>query len=292
MVGGRPFARAWPLVVAGVGWAVLRDDTYVAPTPRRPPAAIEPGEAAGALRPARAGRRRRRPRGRRRARPRGRRGRGGAAAGRRDNARAIGVDRLHPALRRRARRRRRRGRLVRDGRDQVAVRGLRPLRVGRRRRVRARRRAAAGPRSPGSAAPTGAVPGVADRSGPGASGRRTRWSVGGDRTPPATAGWPGPPCPWCGGCCRSGARASWSRCRPAPTALDAALGAEPGQYAAIAAVTSGVGDDLDPGVPVHVLVNPDVFGDLDGQGAQVVMSHEATHVATEAATEPDVVPPG
>jgi len=73
-------------------------------------------------------------------------------------------------------------------------------------------------------------------------------------------------------------------------ALDAALGAEPGQYAAIAAVTSGVGDGLDPGVPVHVLVNPDVFGDLDGQGARVVMSHEATHVATGAATEPDVVP--
>ncbi|WP_432479795.1 hypothetical protein [Nocardioides sp. GXQ0305] len=72
--------------------------------------------------------------------------------------------------------------------------------------------------------------------------------------------------------------------------LDDALGAEPGQYAAIAAVTSGVGDDLAPGVPIHVLVNPDVFASLDGRGARVVMSHEAVHVATEAATEPDVVP--
>lgn len=73
-------------------------------------------------------------------------------------------------------------------------------------------------------------------------------------------------------------------------ALDAALGAEEGEYAAIAAVTSSVGDDLEPGVPVHVLVNPDVFGALGAPGAQVVMSHEATHVATRAATRPDVVP--
>jgi hypothetical protein len=73
-------------------------------------------------------------------------------------------------------------------------------------------------------------------------------------------------------------------------ALDAALAAEEGQYAAIAAVTSGVGDDLAPAAPVHVLVNPEVFGTLDGQGARVVMAHEATHVATRAATEPDVVP--
>jgi hypothetical protein len=73
-------------------------------------------------------------------------------------------------------------------------------------------------------------------------------------------------------------------------ALDAALGADEGQYAAIAAVTSAVGDDVTRGVPIHVLVNPDVFGALDAQGARVVMSHEAAHVAAGAATEPDVVP--
>jgi hypothetical protein len=34
--------------------------------------------------------------------------------------------------------------------------------------------------------------------------------------------------------------------------------------------------------PVRVFVNPTVFGRLKERGAQVVMSHEATHVATEA----------
>ena len=65
-------------------------------------------------------------------------------------------------------------------------------------------------------------------------------------------------------------------------ALDAALGAEPGSYAAIAAVTAAV--DGDPaGSPVHVFLNPAVYDRLRGRGAQVVMSHEAVHVATRAA---------
>ena len=34
---------------------------------------------------------------------------------------------------------------------------------------------------------------------------------------------------------------------------------------------------------MHVFVNPDVFGRLRTAGAQVVMSHEAVHVATDAA---------
>ena len=38
--------------------------------------------------------------------------------------------------------------------------------------------------------------------------------------------------------------------------------------------------------PVHVFVNPDVTRGLKGAGAQVVMSHEITHVATDAATSP------
>lgn len=67
-------------------------------------------------------------------------------------------------------------------------------------------------------------------------------------------------------------------------ALDRALDADPGTYAHIAAVTSTVGGSLAPGAPVHVFVNPDVFGALRPQGAQVVMSHEAVHVATDAAT--------
>ncbi|QBR94194.1 hypothetical protein EXE57_19310 [Nocardioides euryhalodurans] len=78
---------------------------------------------------------------------------------------------------------------------------------------------------------------------------------------------------------------------PDASALDGALGAEPGEYAAVAAVTGRVGDDGSPRTPVHVLLNPAVFGELDRQGAQVVMSHEAVHVATGAAVEPDAVPP-
>lgn len=64
--------------------------------------------------------------------------------------------------------------------------------------------------------------------------------------------------------------------------LEAVIGAEPGQYGGIAAVTSSVDGSLTPTAPVHVLLNPDVFDKLGGRGAQVVMSHEATHVATEA----------
>jgi hypothetical protein len=65
------------------------------------------------------------------------------------------------------------------------------------------------------------------------------------------------------------------------TALDRALESEPGDYAAIAAVTvSGDGSSV-PGSPVHVFVNPEVYGRLRGVGAQVVMSHEAAHVASD-----------
>lgn len=63
--------------------------------------------------------------------------------------------------------------------------------------------------------------------------------------------------------------------------LDAALGARPGTYAAVAAVTAAV-DGAASGSPVHVFLNPDVYGELGTQGAQVVMSHEAVHVATLA----------
>lgn len=63
--------------------------------------------------------------------------------------------------------------------------------------------------------------------------------------------------------------------------LDAALGVEPGTYGAIAAVTAAV-DGAPTGSPVHVFLNPEVYGQLQAQGAQVVMSHEAVHVATRA----------
>ena len=66
-------------------------------------------------------------------------------------------------------------------------------------------------------------------------------------------------------------------------ALDRALDAEPGHTAGIAAVT-GSGRRLDRHrLPVHVFVNPEVFDRLQPTGAQVVLSHEAVHVATDAA---------
>lgn len=65
-------------------------------------------------------------------------------------------------------------------------------------------------------------------------------------------------------------------------ALRASLAAAPGEYSAVAAVTTTAGDGTDPAAPVHVFVNPDVFGGLDPRGAQVVMTHEVVHVATDA----------
>ena len=65
-------------------------------------------------------------------------------------------------------------------------------------------------------------------------------------------------------------------------ALEAAVSAPEGEYDAIAAVTTTVDGSTRPGAPVRVFVNPGVFGDLEPRGAQVVMSHEAAHVATGA----------
>jgi hypothetical protein len=64
--------------------------------------------------------------------------------------------------------------------------------------------------------------------------------------------------------------------------LDQALAAPEGQYANIAAVTTSVDGSLVPGAPVHVFLNPAVFDGLGPRGAQVVVSHETTHVATDA----------
>lgn len=64
--------------------------------------------------------------------------------------------------------------------------------------------------------------------------------------------------------------------------LDRVLDADAGTYDQIAAVTTSADGQLGPDSPVHVFVNPDVYGGLKDTGAQVVMSHEATHVATDA----------
>lgn len=65
-------------------------------------------------------------------------------------------------------------------------------------------------------------------------------------------------------------------------ALDALLAADPGTYAGIAAVSATVDGTLTPTAPAHVFVNPDLYRDLGPAGEQVVMTHEATHIATAA----------
>jgi hypothetical protein len=64
--------------------------------------------------------------------------------------------------------------------------------------------------------------------------------------------------------------------------MNEVLQAEPGQYDDIAAVATTPDGLLVPGTPVHVFVNPEVFMEMDRLGAQVVLTHEATHVATKA----------
>ena len=64
--------------------------------------------------------------------------------------------------------------------------------------------------------------------------------------------------------------------------LERALGASADQYANIAAVTASVDGSLVRRSAVHVFINPQVFAGLGPRGAQVVISHESTHVATGA----------
>lgn len=66
--------------------------------------------------------------------------------------------------------------------------------------------------------------------------------------------------------------------------LDDVLGSDPNTYDAIAAVTSTVDGSLNASSPTHIFVNPSVFDGLGNAGSQIVISHEATHVATDAAT--------
>lgn len=65
--------------------------------------------------------------------------------------------------------------------------------------------------------------------------------------------------------------------------MDRTLGSDEHAYDAIAAVTSTADGSMDRSAPTHVFVNPDVFDKLGRRGAQIVVSHEATHVATGAA---------
>ncbi len=61
------------------------------------------------------------------------------------------------------------------------------------------------------------------------------------------------------------------------------LGSGSSSYARIAAVTTTEDGSARAGAPVHIFVNARVFDPLGPHASQIVMSHEATHVATGAA---------
>ena len=291
LVGGRPFAV--PAAGRGrrrPGACSSRPDRTSGRAARRPAAAVQPAAAAEPCTASSA------PwtdddAGRRPARWRGGDRRGGRAAGRGRRQRAPAPGRgLHPALRRRG------GRHV----ARTAP--------GRRRSVATWRFARLRPRSPratevrstsratAAASPSSALGGGDRRTPLWLSGplqvRRTDSTlvlVAGSaaRRPTPRRPGRGAPCPSCAGCCRGwrlrpGRRGPGHRAGARPGARHA----DPGQYADIAAVTTTVDGSPAPDAPVHIFVNPEVFDPLEPRGAQIVMSHEATHVATGAATAP------
>lgn len=65
--------------------------------------------------------------------------------------------------------------------------------------------------------------------------------------------------------------------------FDRALDNDPGSMDKIAATTESPDGLLSPDAPVHVFVNPLVFAHQKERGAQIVMTHEAAHIATDAA---------
>jgi hypothetical protein len=64
--------------------------------------------------------------------------------------------------------------------------------------------------------------------------------------------------------------------------FDGVLGASPDSYKDIAAVTTTVDGSRRNDAPIAIVINPTVFGRLGPIGAHVVVTHEATHVATGA----------
>ena len=71
---------------------------------------------------------------------------------------------------------------------------------------------------------------------------------------------------------------------PATTAdLNRAVGSDASATAQLAGVTTTVDGTVVPGGTSHVLINPEVFDRLGPEAAQIVITHEATHVATDGA---------
>lgn len=66
--------------------------------------------------------------------------------------------------------------------------------------------------------------------------------------------------------------------------FDSILAAAPGAYEGIAAVTTTIDGSRQADAPVAIVINPSVFAGLGPIGAHVVVTHESTHVATDATT--------
>jgi hypothetical protein len=64
------------------------------------------------------------------------------------------------------------------------------------------------------------------------------------------------------------------------------LGARPGGYVQIAAVTMAELDTPQAGAPVRIVANPKLFAELGRQGRRIVLTHETTHVASAATASP------
>lgn len=68
--------------------------------------------------------------------------------------------------------------------------------------------------------------------------------------------------------------------------MEYVLGAKPGSYVQIAAVTMAELDTPQAGAPVRIVANPKLFAELGRQGRRIVLTHETTHVASSATASP------
>jgi hypothetical protein len=68
--------------------------------------------------------------------------------------------------------------------------------------------------------------------------------------------------------------------------MEFVLGAQPGTYTQIAAVTMAELDTPMVGAPLRIVANPKLFEELGKQGRRIVLTHETTHVASTATASP------
>ncbi|GAA1118157.1 hypothetical protein GCM10009630_14890 [Kribbella jejuensis] len=68
--------------------------------------------------------------------------------------------------------------------------------------------------------------------------------------------------------------------------MEGVLGAQPNTYTQIAAVTFAELDTPAVGAPVRIVANPKLFEELGKQGRRIVLTHETTHVASNATASP------